>query len=334
MSEQPHLDVLDQISTIANGSIEAYQRGSEALDAAKAGTDALVELLNTAGGAITTSQTQAERDAASINNAVEHTGQAYSLHVSLEFPDGAEAKTAQSQLAEAARLLGRVARGYIHLQQQLSHGIGAEINKHRQAILRDAFGSIGLGQMQVRFNGIASQRAIIDASEAYKQRRIDEARDVKAGQQLLETAKTTLTPVEEEATTEAEKKPTPQSIIAELDDVVKNLRPMGPILANFPASAQALQQLYEDAGTILMSWTTAPEAVKAKHESIGRALADLVLPIGAEAINEHVGKITASKNSIESAKNEVEISKGFVKWGREFIGKTISLLGKYVRRRS
>ena len=335
MSEQGYAGVLGEINATANSSITLYQQVDQALQAVYADADGLVELLAGAGNAIDTSHAQSERDYGAILSAIAHTGQACDLHSALAFPDHAvEASTAGKQLGEAARLLGKVSRGFIHLQQQLTHDIGAEIKNHRNAILQNVYGSAGLGRTAIRFDAIASQEAIISASDTYKQRRIDEEKEVKAGQQLLETTKTTITPVEQEATTTTEGTPTAESILAGLEGVINALTPFGPVLALFPQRLEMLKKMHEDAGSILISWTTAPEDVKAKYQSIGNKLANLTLPINSEAINEHIGHITNSKRDIESAKNEVGIAKGMINWGRKYISTAIKNLRQYLGRRA
>jgi len=333
MSEQGYAGILGEINTLANNSIEAYRRGDEALQAAKAGADELVELLGGAASAIDTSQAQADRDSAAILSAITHTGQAHDLHSTLAFSDNEiEANTARKQLVEAARLLGKLSRGFIHLQQQLAHGIGAEIKKHREAILHDVYGGAGLGRTAIRFEAIASQEAIISASDAYRQRRDDEKRDVDVAIELFETADTTLTP-EEEATT-TEEKPTPESIIAQLDTIINALAPLGPVLALFPQQLEMVKKKYDEAGSILTSWTEASDQVRATYTSIGITLEGLALPIGSESLNQHVGQIKNSKGRIETVKNEIEIAKGFIELGRKYLRITIKSWRDYLRRRT
>lgn len=334
MSAEAKIGVLNEINALAAANLEAYQEGDEALQAAKTETDALIGLLAGASSAITTSGTQAEQDHASVLSATAHTQQAQSLFARLEFSNqAADAKTAEKQLIEAARLLGKITRGYVHLRHQLRDDTGREIEKHRQAIMHHVFGGIGFGRVTIRYEGRDSQQAIIDASNAYKERLIEEQKVVTTGQQLLEEANTMIAPVEQEATTATEANPTAESIMNELNSILTTLGPLGPVLAQFPQRLEMLRQMHDQAGSILTSWTTAPEEVREKYRSIGATLANLTLPVSAEALNEHIGHITNSKREIELAKNEVEIAQDMTNWGREYLGKAIKYLRQYLGRR-
>jgi DNA repair exonuclease SbcCD ATPase subunit len=333
MSEE-YPGALDEAKAAANYNNEILHRVLDSMNAALGGVDNLFEALSAAQGGINTSQEQVEQDTVSVQQATTHTEEAMSLHSSAGYLDTNEdARTTRKQLAEAARLLGRASRGFIHLQQQLGHGVGSEITKLHGRVENDTRANLGIGRSMIEVGSFPCQSRIIEAIDAYIERRKAESKTLKAAEEKLNAANTTITPAEEAPTT-TEEKLTLDRIVALLSETITALGLHGPVLEAFPARVQALQQMHEEIGVTLMSWTTASEETKAQYRDIGERLARCTLPIAANAVNEHVGFLTTSKNNLQSAQTSDMLAKEFVFWAQRYFKTTMKAIKRYWRRRS
>src|SRR6266540_2999293 len=128
MSSGEYPEVLDTITAAAEQNKAAIQEAIQSFQAAEGEFDALLGFLSLAGAGAEASGEQVDKDLAAVDSATEHAAQALAIHQAAGFTATNEsAMTAQKQIAEGIRLVGKYRRGFAHLQQQTTLGAIADI---------------------------------------------------------------------------------------------------------------------------------------------------------------------------------------------------------------
>lgn len=328
---------LNSVLDIAAQNRVAATEAHEAVTLAETETEILFGHIAAARLLVMGSLEQNNQDLAVISTATNLGKEALAALTQVQFSEtNQDAGTAQKQLAEGIRLLGKLSRGYEKMQVRLAFGVADLDHLHSQVTTRVA-DSLAAARSMLQMFGTPKQEHVTKVTRAYIKRREDEYDDLYKSRNQLNSANQSLVAMAPEGAehpaTAIEARPTPKSIAHALQQVINELTPAGGALQEYDTDIAFVLHAYEAAGQALINWSTAPEDIKSKHLSLGEALQALRLPIESNRLNNIVERLKASQKDFEGIQTSQTETRGLINAVRTLLSGAAKAVWRYVVRR-